>query len=82
MLEKQLQDIQTRVGVQYECMTSLPRGLRRLVRNRLECFDDQVEGFMDFEQRLDWAFGMTGHEGKRQSIEGADSTLVITSLGK
>jgi hypothetical protein len=25
---------------------------------------------MDFEQRLDWDFGMAGHEGKRQSIEG------------
>jgi hypothetical protein len=32
---------------------------------------------MDFEQRLDWAFGMTGHEGKRQSAEGDDSSLVI-----
>jgi hypothetical protein len=62
--------------------TSLPRGLRRLVRNVLEDFDDQVEGFMDFEQRLDWDFGMTRHEGKRQSAEGADSSLVITSLGQ
>jgi hypothetical protein len=25
---------------------------------------------MDFEQRLDWAFGMVGHEGKRQTAEG------------
>jgi hypothetical protein len=63
-------------------MTSLPRGLRWLVRNRLEYFDDQVEGFMDFEQRLDWDFRMTGHEGKRQSAEGTDSRLVINSLGQ
>jgi hypothetical protein len=63
-------------------MTSLPRGLRQLVRNILEDFDDQVEGFMDFEQRLDWAFGMTVHEDKRQYAEGADSSLVINSLGQ
>ena len=50
--------------------------------NELEDFDDQVEGFMDFERRFDWAFRMTEHEGKRQSAEGADSILVITSLGK
>jgi hypothetical protein len=25
---------------------------------------------MDFEQRLDWAFRMDGHEGKRQNVEG------------
>jgi hypothetical protein len=63
-------------------MTSLPIGLRWLVKNRLEDFDYQVEGFMDFEQRLDWAFKMTGHEGKRQYAKGADSSLVITSLGQ
>ena len=63
-------------------MDSLPRGLRWLVRNGLEDFYDQVEGFMDFEQRLDWDFGMTGHEGKRQSAEGANSSLVINSLGQ
>jgi hypothetical protein len=37
---------------------------------------------MDFEQRLDWAFRMTGHEGNRKSAEGVNSSLVITSLGK
>ena len=63
-------------------MNLLPRGLRRLVSNGLEDFDDQVEGFMDFKQRFDWAYGMTGHEGKRQSTEGADSSLVINSLGQ
>jgi hypothetical protein len=63
-------------------MTSLPKGLRWLVRNRLEYFDDQVEGFMDSEQRLDWDFGMTGYEGKRQSVEGVNSSLVINSLGQ
>jgi hypothetical protein len=25
---------------------------------------------MDFEQRLDWAFGMVKHEVKRQTAEG------------
>jgi hypothetical protein len=25
---------------------------------------------MDFEQRLDWDFGMVGHEGKRQFAKG------------
>ena len=34
-------------------------------------FDDQTEGFIDFEQRLDWTFGMVGHEGKRQTAEGS-----------
>jgi hypothetical protein len=37
---------------------------------------------MDFEQRLDWAFRMTGHEGKRQSAERANSSLVINFLGQ
>jgi hypothetical protein len=51
-------------------MNSLPRGLRRLVRNGLEDFDDQTKGFIDFEQRLHWDFGMVVHEGKRQTAEG------------
>jgi hypothetical protein len=51
-------------------MTSLPRGLRWLVGHGLEDLDDQTEGFIDFEQRLDWTFGMAGHEGKRQTAEG------------
>jgi hypothetical protein len=25
---------------------------------------------MDFDQRLDWTFGMVGHERKRQPVEG------------
>ena len=51
-------------------MTSLPRGLRQLVGHGLENLDDQTEGFIDFEQRLDWNFEMVGHEGKRQNAEG------------
>ena len=27
--------------------------------------DYQTEGFIDFEQRLDWTFRMARHEGKR-----------------
>ena len=52
------------------CMTSLPRGLRQLVGNRQEDLDDQDEGFIDFEQRLDWDFRMVGYEVKRQTVEG------------
>jgi hypothetical protein len=33
--------------------------------------DDQTEGFIDFEQGLDWTFRMVGHEGKRQITEGS-----------
>ena len=51
-------------------MNALPRGLQWLIGNILEDLDDQAEGFIDFEQRLDWTFGMVGHEGKRQIIEG------------
>ena len=50
-------------------MTLLPRGIRRLVGHGLDNLDDQTEGFIDFKQRLDWTFGMAGHEGKRQTIE-------------
>jgi hypothetical protein len=49
------------------CMTALPRGLRQLIGHGL---DDQTEGFIDFEQGLDWTFRMVGHEGKRQIAEG------------
>jgi hypothetical protein len=38
--------------------------------NGLEDLDDQAEGFIDFEQRHDCAYGMVGHEGKRQTAEG------------
>jgi hypothetical protein len=51
-------------------MPSLPRGLRWLVGHGLENLDDQAEGFIDFEQRLDWTLRMVGHEGKRQTAEG------------
>jgi hypothetical protein len=51
-------------------MTSLPRGLQWLVGRGLENLDDQTEGFIDFEQRLDWNFEVARHEGKRQTGEG------------
>jgi hypothetical protein len=51
-------------------MTSLPRGLRRLVGHGLYILDDQIEGFIDFEQGLDWTFRMVRYEGKRQIAEG------------
>ena len=51
-------------------MTSIPIGLRWLVGHGLENLDDQTEGIIDFEQRLDWTFGMAEHEGKRQTVEG------------
>jgi hypothetical protein len=50
-------------------MTSLPRGLLRLVRNRQEDVDDQAEKFIDFEHGLDWFFVVVGHEDKRQTTE-------------
>ena len=51
-------------------MTSPPRGLQHLVGHGLENIDDQVEGFIAFEQRLDWTFRMVEHEGKRQTAKG------------
>jgi hypothetical protein len=51
-------------------MTSLTRGLRGLISHGLENLDDQTEGFIDFEQILDWMFRMIGHEGKRQTAKG------------
>jgi hypothetical protein len=51
-------------------MNSLPIGLQRLIGHGLEDLDDQTEGFTNFEQRLDWTFGMARHEGKRQNAEG------------
>jgi hypothetical protein len=59
-----------KVGVYYECTTSLPRGLRRLIGHGLDNLDDQAEGFIDFEQGLDWTFRMAKYEGKRQNAEG------------
>jgi hypothetical protein len=32
-------------------------------------FDDQTEGFSDFEQRLDWTFRMAGYADKRHIAE-------------
>jgi hypothetical protein len=51
-------------------MTSLPRGLRWLIGHGLDNIDDQTEGFIDFEQGLDWTFRMVEYEGKRQTAEG------------
>jgi hypothetical protein len=59
-----------KVGVEYECMTSLPRGLRQLTGHEIDNLDDQTEGFIDFEQGLDWTFRMVGYEGKRKIAEG------------
>jgi hypothetical protein len=63
-------------------MTSLPRGLRRLVGHGLENLDDQTEGFIDFEQRLDWTFRMVGMRERDKFQRGHDSGLVETSLGQ
>jgi hypothetical protein len=52
-------------------MNSLPRGLQRLVGHGLGNLDGQTEGFIDFEQRLDWTLRMVRHEGKRQTVEGS-----------
>ena len=51
-------------------MNSLPRGLRLLVGHGLENLDDQIEGFINFEKRIDWNFWVARHDGKRQTIEG------------
>jgi hypothetical protein len=32
-------------------------------------FDDRTEGFIDFEQRLDWMFRMAGYADKRHIAE-------------
>jgi hypothetical protein len=50
-------------------MTALPIGLRRLVSYGLDTLDDQTEGFIDFEQRLDWTFRMAGYADKRHIAE-------------
>jgi hypothetical protein len=39
-------------------MTSLPKGLQRLVEKIQEDLDDQAENFVDFESGLDWTFIM------------------------
>ena len=51
-------------------MTTLPRGLRRLVGHGLDNLDDQTVGFSDFEQGLDWMFRMVGYEDKKHIAEG------------
>ena len=50
-------------------MTALPRVLQRLVGYGLDNLDDQTEGFIDFEQRLDWTFRMAGYVDKRHIAE-------------
>jgi hypothetical protein len=50
-------------------MNSLARGLRWVVKKRQEDLDDEVDNFIDFEQGLDWTFGMVRHEVKRQTTE-------------
>jgi hypothetical protein len=32
--------------------------------------DDKVHNFIDFEQGIDWYFGVVGHGDKRQTVEG------------
>ena len=39
--------------------------------NKQEDLGDQVDNFIDLEQRLDWTFGMVGHKVKRQIAEGS-----------
>jgi hypothetical protein len=51
-------------------MTTLTRGLRRLVSHGIDNLDDRTEGFNDFEQGLDWTFRMAGYEDKRHITEG------------
>ena len=65
---------------EYECTTSLPRGLRRLVRNKQEDLNDHAENFIDFEKRLDGTFGVAGHEDKRQTAEEPTQFLVKLPL--
>ena len=36
----------------------------------MDLIDDRTEGFIDFEQRLDWTFGMVGYADKRHIAEG------------
>jgi hypothetical protein len=50
-------------------MISLPGGLCWLIEKRQEDLDDQAGKFIDFEQGLDWTFGMARHEVKIQNEE-------------
>jgi hypothetical protein len=50
-------------------MNALPRGLRWLVGYGLDNLDDRIEGFSDFEQRLDWTFRMARYADKRHIVE-------------
>ena len=36
----------------------------------MDLIDDRTEGFIDFEQRLDWMFRMAGYADKRHIAEG------------
>jgi hypothetical protein len=48
-------------------MNSILKGILWLIGHGLENLDDQTEGFIDFEQRLDWTFEIARNEGKRQT---------------
>jgi hypothetical protein len=61
-------------------MTSLPRGLRKLIRKRQEDLDDQAENFIDFEQGLDWILGWPGMRA-RDKLQKGRLRLSETSLG-
>ena len=39
------------------------------VMDKIDNFDDQTEGFNDFEQGLDWVFRMVGYADKRHIVE-------------
>jgi hypothetical protein len=51
----------------YDCTI---RGLQRPVHHGLDNLVDQIEGFSDFEQGLDWMFRMAGYEDNRNIAEG------------
>jgi hypothetical protein len=63
-------------------MTSLPRGLRWIISHGLDNLEDQIEGFIDFKQGIDWTFRMVGYEGKRQITEELNQAWRQTSLGQ
>ena len=53
-------------------MNLLPRGLRWLVGHGLDNLDDQTEGFIDFEEGLDWTFKIAMYVDKRHIAEGSN----------
>ena len=62
-------------------MTSLPRGLRRLIGKIQEDLNDQVENFIDFEQGLDWILGWPGMRA-REKLQKGRLKPHETSLGQ